>query len=117
MQRPKHKDQGPQAYAAEPDGLIGEFPLLAEYLTATFYEGEPVGSRQTGTLLVFAQDGSWRAVLRDRAENRCLWVTAATWEDLLPALENALGDPSSIWRADRVGGAPEATRQKPKNRP
>lgn len=113
MKKPVHQIPQRGAFAANIDDLIERFPLLAEQLAATAYEGDAPGSRATATLLIFAQDLSWKAVLRDRQEQRALWVSCLTLMDLFAVLESALGDPAAVWRDDRVSGAAEAKRQKP----
>lgn len=115
MRKPPKNPNGPAAAAGSPDDMIERWPVLAEYLTATAYDGEPAGSRQTSTMLVFCQDGTWRVVLRDRQEARCLWVSSLGWSELLDVLENCLNDENAVWREDRASGAEQAKRQqKPK---
>lgn len=102
---------GPQAVAADAEPLAEQYPNLAERLTEqVFSDGQP---RKVDTCLIFAQDGAWKACLRDREEGVCLWVTTGSLLDLLDVLEAALKDPHAVWRADRTQGAPEATRKKP----
>jgi len=98
--------------AASLEGLLDRFPVLCEFLTSTAYDGDVAGTRQTATLLIFAQDGAWKACLRDRQEARAMWVAAALWDDLLPVLEDALSNNSGVWRDDRASGAETAKRQK-----
>lgn len=114
MKKPPRQSSERTAYAAPLDGLLDDYPTLAEFLTSTAYDGDLPGSRQTATLLIFAQDGMWKACLRDRQEMRSAWVAAALFNDLLPVLENALGDAGLVWRDDRASGAPEAKRHNPK---
>lgn len=116
MKKPTKTAQGTAHYAASREDLGRIYPLLSDHLTATAYEGEAAGSRITSTLLIFAQDGTWRAVLRDRQEKQCLWVSANTFDELLGVLENAIGDENAVWREDRMAGAPEASRKKPEKR-
>lgn len=111
MKKPPVSGNNFLAYAASPDDWLDLYPLLVEHLTATAYDGEAAGTRATSTLLIFAQDGTWRAVLRDRQAGRCLWVSCLGAEELLQVLENALGDPGAIWRDDRASGAETARRQ------
>lgn len=103
-------------YAAPIDDMVDKLPSLAEHLTSTAYDGDPPGSRATSTFLVFAQDGMWKGCLRDRQEQRCLWVSAMTMGDLFLAADAALNDPAAVWRDDRLAGAEQAKRQKPQKR-
>lgn len=111
VKRPIRAEAGPGGYEAPPDALIESAPLLAEFLTATCYEDSPSVPRQVGTLLIFAQQGAWKACLRDRQEQRCLWVAATMFDDLVPVLETSLSDPTAVWRDDRLSGADSAKRQ------
>lgn len=110
MKRPTSAPGAPGGKAAPADDLAALFPLLAEHLTSTSYDDDPPTARQTSTLLIFAQDGSYRACLRDRQEQRCLWIAAREWGELLPVLEEALGDPDAVWRDDRLSGHETAKR-------
>lgn len=112
MKKPTQQGSPSLAFEAPPDHLAVEYPNLAEFLTARFYEGNPPEPRLVGTLLIFAQAGVWKACLRDKQEERCLWVSAAEWADLLPLCESGLVDGNACWRSDRLSGAVEATRQK-----
>jgi len=111
MKKPVSAPTGRGTLSAQVDDLVERFPCLAEHLAANAYDGEPAGTRATSTLLVFAQDGSWKGCLRDRQEGRCLWVASPTFFDLFGVLEDALANGAAVWRDDRMGGAPEAKRQ------
>lgn len=103
---------GPALVAASAGDLAPLAPLLAERLVNLNYDdGSP---RQTDTLLVFAQDGVWKAALRDRDTRLCLWASSPVLIDLVEVIEALLGDPAAVWRADRAAGAAEASRQKPR---
>lgn len=95
-------------------GSWGErYPRLAERLTCPVFDDGTV--RVTDTLTLFAQDGVWKGCLRDRDARLCLWVAATTPEGVLEVLEEALGDATAVWRADRAAGAPEASRMRRRN--
>lgn len=108
VQNPTHTGKD----AASVEGLLDTAPVLCEFLTSTAYDGDAAGTRQTATLLIFAQDGAWKACLRDRQEARALWVAAALFTDLISVLEDALANGTGIWRDDRASGAETAKRQK-----
>ncbi len=112
MKKPVQQTTERTVYAALLDGIIDRCPAVAEQLTATAYDGDPPGTRQTATLMIFAQDGAWKACLRDRQEQRCAWVAAALFDDLLPVLNDALVSGSVVWRDDRASGYETAKRQK-----
>ncbi len=113
MKKPVQQTTERAVYAALLDGIIDRFPALAEMLTATAYDGDAPGTRQTATLMIFAQDGAWKACLRDRQEQRCAWVAAALFDDLLAVLNDGLVGGGIVWRDDRASGAETARRQKP----
>jgi hypothetical protein len=113
MKRPVTASGSGPLRAAPVDETLATFPVLADYLTSLFYDGDPPVPRETATLLLFAQDGSFRACLRDRAERRCLWVATPSWADLLTVLELGLSDENAVWREDRLSGAETAKRIPP----
>lgn len=98
--------------AANPEGLLELYPLLTEHLVSTAYDGDAPGTRTTSTLLLFGQDGVWKANLRDRQEQRCLWLSSLLFKDLFAVIEDALAHGTGQWRDDRAAGAPEAKRQR-----
>lgn len=111
VKKPVRIESSPGGFEAPPDDLVADYPLLAEFLTATCYEDSPQVPRLVGTLLIFAQQGIWKACLRDRQEQRCLWVAASGFNDLVTVAEHELGDPAAVWRDDRLSGAETAKRQ------
>lgn len=112
MKKPVQSQTHTGKDAASIEGLIDRHPVLCDFLVSTAYDGDAAGTRQTATLLIFAQDGAWKACLRDRQEGRCQWVAAALFGDLLDVLEDALASGSGIWRDDRAAGHETAKRQK-----
>lgn len=115
VKKPVKTGRGQATLEANVDDLVIRWPALAEFLASTHYEGEEPGTRQLGSLLIFAQDGMWKACLRDRQESRCLWVAARQLLELFDVLEHAVAHADSVWRDDRAGGAETARRQsKPK---
>lgn len=85
-----------------------EIPTLWSYLTQTTWEDGT--ARQTAGLLIFAQDGMLKAMLRDKDAGLCLWVAGKSWAGLLGALEAALNDPEAEWRVDRQAEGDKAKR-------
>jgi hypothetical protein len=91
-----------QHLEADGFGFAAEFPMLFEHLASnTFDDG---ASRQTSSILLFCQGGVWKACLHDRQEGECLWVSGATYGDLLAAVEAALAAPTADWRPDSRRG-------------
>lgn len=76
-----------------------EFPGLWEYLTLTkFPDGAP---RQTATLMVTMDDGTFKGCLNDRANGRSAWVSSRSPTGLLHVLEARLQEDSLEWRKNQ----------------
>ena len=87
-----------------------KYPGLWDHLTQLKWEdGSP---RVPSSLLVFQQDGSLKAMLRDKSAGLCFWAAARTWEGLLQAVEAGIQDPAAEWRQDRQDGVASAKRTK-----
>lgn len=111
MEKPKQRlTNALGGYFASVEGFVKNFPLLAEHLTHTTYSDGT--SRQTSTLLIFTSDGVWKAMLKDRAEKLCCFVTAEDFDSVLMALEDAVSDPATVWRVDNWDSGGPSTRKK-----
>lgn len=77
-------------------------PTLAEFLSALTWEDGT--SREPGTMLVFSEDGAWKACLHDRTAQLQVFVSAATPGGLLAALEKGLAGGSLDWRRKKAWG-------------
>jgi hypothetical protein len=71
-------------------------PTVLEYLSSTRWDDG--SERQTSTVLVFCEEGRWKACLNDRAMDRTAFVSGNTPEGLLTNLEAALADGTVDWR-------------------
>lgn len=79
------------------------YPQLWEHFTQTAWEdGSP---REPSGLTIFVQDGAFKGLLKDNANELCLWVTAAGFFELLATLERQIGADAADWRVDRRRGA------------
>lgn len=77
------------------------WPTLWAYLTDEEYsDGSP---RERSTLTFFIEDGQPKACLSDRQEDRTLWVSASSLQDLIVRLEALLATGKAEWRDSRVG--------------
>lgn len=104
MRRPEKVDLEPPSeldLAEEP--VFGEVcPRLLEHLTCRVWDdGTP---RETSTLLLFTEEGRWKCCFNDRALGRQAFVTGATLEGLLLALERGVESDGLDWRRRREGG-------------
>lgn len=84
-------------------------PTLFQYLTDGAWEDGT--ERETSTLLLMADGGSFKAWLNDRAMGRSLWVAGPSLQGLLDAVETALLDPCAVWKTYTPGG-PQQKRKK-----
>lgn len=83
--------------AGQPPDDAALYPTLWEYVSQTTYPGgEP---RVTSSLVIVCEASSWKGCLSDKDNERTLWKTGATLEDLLASLEMAAAseDPRE-WR-------------------
>lgn len=84
-------------------------PTVFEYLTLEKWDdGSP---RKPSSLSVFAQEGVFKCILRDKDQGLCLWVSSDTLSMLFNALEAALADPETIWRRDRFDGSDQGAKR------
>lgn len=73
-----------------------DYAVLADYLESTVWEdGSP---RQSATLLVFCEDGSYKACVSDRAQGRVSFFSATTFAGLLHEVEQGLAGGGADWR-------------------
>lgn len=81
------------------DGDFAErFPILHEFITATADDaGAP---RKTATVMLFSEDGRFRAVLHERQHGLSLWRDAESVQGCFEGLEAALASGRAEWRKD-----------------
>ena len=111
MKKREKKNAGATFRAAVDEQFATDYPTLYDYLTATCYDDDRSQPRVVSTLLIFGQDGCWKACLRDRTEGCCCWCAAPSVLELLGVLDRELADGTAVWREDRLSGAPEARRK------
>lgn len=86
-----------------------QYPNLVEWLTACRYpDGDP---RETSTVVISYEQGTFKACLNDRDGKRSLWVSGMTPDDVLGRLEAALGADAQEWRAWRDSGKGRGARR------
>jgi len=84
-------------------------PLLFAHLVDDQWDDG--AERETSTVLIFVDGGLYKGWLNDRACARSLWAAGATLQGLLDAIEAALGDDKTSWRATDRKGAKKAGRK------
>jgi hypothetical protein len=91
------KNGKPARVAASDPGFAKEYPAISAYMTELFL---PDGKtpRQVASLLIFSEDGSFKACLSDRHYGFNMWATAPTFVELLRELENRLVNDPNGWR-------------------
>jgi len=92
-------DNGTGAKVAAADGEFEKkYPTLWAFLTDTTWStGE---TRETGSVLIFSQEGQWKAMIKDKDSGHIAFVTKGTFKTLLEALERGLVEEKLDWRAD-----------------
>jgi hypothetical protein len=74
---------------------------LLEFLTRLSWdEGE---KRKTGTVMLLAENGVWKAWVHDRDGKRAAWVSGGSLLDLVDAVDQGLANDSLTWKDDRPG--------------
>lgn len=71
-------------------------PALVEFLTLSQWEDGSL--RETGTVLLFAEDGVWKACLNDRDAAKVAFVSGTSLEDVLVRAEAGLEEGDLDWR-------------------
>lgn len=84
--------------AAHDDDTRKRFPTLFDFLTLTGWGGK---ARKTGTMLVFCEDGKWKACVTDRDGGHYAFHSSDTLEGLLKALDDALRGGALDWRVSK----------------
>lgn len=79
--------------------LTESLPSLAEFLSETVWEDGT--ARQTGTLMVFVEEGRWKGWLHDRDQGCSAFLSNTTLSNLLACLDTALAGDEVEWRPDR----------------
>lgn len=85
--------------AASPSPSMAELPTLWEFLTLEQWDDG--AKRVTGSLLLFADDGSLKIMLNDRDSGKVAFRTLRSGECPFVAAEDALCDASTDWRGMR----------------
>jgi hypothetical protein len=76
-----------------------DYPTLAAYLTAAAWPDGEV--RQLSSLVIFCEDGVFKACLSDKDTGNVLWASSRVWSDLPLSLEARLTEDSPDWRKGR----------------
>jgi hypothetical protein len=74
-------------------------PALTEWLTACKWDDGKV--RKTGTVMLVAESGTWKAWVHDRDAGRSTWLSAGSIVELLQSLERVCGGSPAEWRVDK----------------
>jgi len=101
--RASRKKADARGQAAVDDALAKKYPALAEFLLCeTWGKGE---ARQTGTIMVFAEDGSLKAWVHDRDQGQATFISAVGWDELLQTVDQGLAADDLEWRAKGSRGS------------
>lgn len=86
---------------ADPTGLAGVYPHLAEFMTAGAFESDgKFDRREPPTVTFWCQAGQWRASVKDRSQGLVLWLSDSSLQGLLDLLELFVLEESAPWRHD-----------------
>lgn len=99
IQKSNDLPSGKSGLAAADSQLNDRCPATHEWLAEQ--EWEPGKPRRTGTMMVFAEQGRWKACLHDRDQKRTCFVSAMTLTALLEAVEDVLANGGGDWRRDK----------------
>jgi hypothetical protein len=78
------------------------WPNVVEFLSMPRW---PDGSlRETGTLLLFSEGGSWKCCAHDRDTGEKAFLASRTPEELLSVLDKGLETGQMDWRPDKARG-------------
>src|ERR1700680_260377 len=78
------------------EAFTKKYPQLTEYLVSSQYDDG--SARETASLSLYTQDGSWGVSLNDRDNQRSLYCVATTLPEAFAALEKHCGADSADWR-------------------
>lgn len=91
------------AVLAGGDGPLADYPDLLEFLTlARWPDG---AARETGTAMVFVDDGKWKIWLHDRDGKAGCFVAGTSLDGALAAAEGAVAGQAGDWRPDKKKGS------------
>lgn len=85
--------------AAPPDGWLEFYPGLAEFLTLTKWDDN--ARRETGTLMLVAEQGRYKLWVHDRDGKRSVWLSGDTVESVTQAAEDVVSGGPADWRPDK----------------
>lgn len=98
LKRPEPDAAGSVKTSMLDEVFRGWLPDLHDRLCETAWDdGKP---RKTDTLLLFVENGRWKAHLHDRDGKRGAFVTGESWEEVLEAVNRAIQLSSLEWRRD-----------------
>lgn len=102
--RPEPADHTDPKAVRDGAGDFGvRYPTIADFLCLEVWP-ESGERRQTGNLMLFLQDGTFKARLVDNDAHEVAFVTAPTLGDVLDRVESILASGGGDWRPDKQGG-------------
>jgi len=99
MKRPASDSQRATGINEDDPVFFDWYPHLHERLSETKWEDGK--SRKTDTLMLFREHSMWKILIHDREARLKAWVSAATWEGVLKALERGLGEETLEWLPEK----------------
>lgn len=95
----RSSSQGGSGGCVAPADELERWAALLEFLCASAYPtGEP---RETGTVLIFAEDGRLKACVSDRDQDAVAFVSGSGLLSLLSFVEDNLREGALDWRTQK----------------
>jgi len=94
---------GAEPVLAKDEGFAKKMPNLWEFLSATRWEDG--AERETGTLLIFVEDGLVKVCLCNRDTGHVGFISARTWAEALVSVEKHLESDTVDWRLSKASKA------------
>lgn len=105
------KENGEQKkrVVAKDKEMTEAYPAVFEWMATEVWEDG--AERETSTLLIFVEEGSWKCCFTDRENARRLWVSGTTFAGLLKALDAILREGGGDWREQKPFERPGARKK------
>jgi hypothetical protein len=89
--------------ASDLEPFTFDAPTLVEFLSTPVYDDGT--RRETGTILIFFEEGLWKCCVRDRDNGRVCFLSAQTLCGLLGRVSVGLSEDALDWRKEKPWGS------------
>jgi hypothetical protein len=99
LKKSDHLNATGSGLVVPPGGILGQCPVVTEYLTSTVWDdGTP---RERSTLIVVIEAGMLKVCLSDKATGRSLWRSGSSLEEVIQGMEEVIVFQQADWRTSR----------------